>query len=453
MNNIHGIILAAGKGSRMHSSKPKVLHKIAHLTLLEHVLAQAKQTCQHIHVVYGHGAEQVKKSLDDDKLNWVLQKQQLGTGHAVEQAMPDIDDQSISVILYGDVPLIQKQTLAKLIDESVKTGFALITVKLDNPSGYGRIIRNAENQITAIVEHKDANEEQLKVSEVNTGIMAINTALLKKYLSQLDSNNSQGELYLTDTIEMAVSDGVDVSSVEAENEFEVAGVNDKKQLAELERIMQKNMADKMMAEGLTIKDPNRFDCRGELSFGQDCEVDINVIIEGEVTLGNEVSIGPNCYIKNSTIGEGVQILPNSVIEGALIDDGATIGPFARVRPEAKIGKGAKIGNFVEVKKSTIGAGSKVSHLSYVGDTTMGDNVNIGAGVITCNYDGVNKHQTEIGDDVFVGSDTQLIAPVNVGDGANIGAGSTITKDVPENQLTLSRAKQTTLKNWKRPVKK
>ena len=437
----------------MHSSKPKVLHKIAHLTLLEHVLAQAKQTCQHIHVVYGHGAEQVKKSLDDDKLNWVLQKQQLGTGHAVEQAMPDIDDQSISVILYGDVPLIQKQTLAKLIDESVKTGFALITVKLDNPSGYGRIIRNAENQITAIVEHKDANEEQLKVSEVNTGIMAINTALLKKYLSQLDSNNSQGELYLTDTIEMAVSDGVDVSSVEAENEFEVAGVNDKKQLAELERIMQKNMADKMMAEGLTIKDPNRFDCRGELSFGQDCEVDINVIIEGEVTLGNEVSIGPNCYIKNSTIGEGVQILPNSVIEGALIDDGATIGPFARVRPEAKIGKGAKIGNFVEVKKSTIGAGSKVSHLSYVGDTTMGDNVNIGAGVITCNYDGVNKHQTEIGDDVFVGSDTQLIAPVNVGDGANIGAGSTITKDVPENQLTLSRAKQTTLKNWKRPVKK
>lgn len=453
MNNIHGIILAAGKGSRMHSSKPKVLHKIAHLTLLEHVLAQAKQTCQHIHVVYGHGAEQVKKSLDDDKLNWVLQKQQLGTGHAVEQAMPDIDDQSISVILYGDVPLIQKQTLAKLIDESVKTGFALITVKLDNPSGYGRIIRNAENQITAIVEHKDANEEQLKVSEVNTGIMAINTALLKKYLSQLDSNNSQGELYLTDTIEMAVSDGVDVSSVEAENEFEVAGVNDKKQLAELERIMQKNMADKMMAEGLTIKDPNRFDCRGELSFGQDCEVDINVIIEGEVTLGNEVSIGPNCYIKNSTIGEGVQILPNSVIEGAFIDDGATIGPFARVRPEAKIGKGAKIGNFVEVKKSTIGAGSKVSHLSYVGDTTMGDNVNIGAGVITCNYDGVNKHQTEIGDDVFVGSDTQLIAPVNVGDGANIGAGSTITKDVPENQLTLSRAKQTTLKNWKRPVKK
>ena len=453
MNNIHGIILAAGKGSRMHSSKPKVLHKIAHLTLLEHVLAQAKQTCEHIHVVYGHGAEQVKKSLDDDKLNWVLQKQQLGTGHAVEQAMPDIDDQSISVILYGDVPLIQKQTLAKLIDESVKTGFALITVKLDNPSGYGRIIRNAENQITAIVEHKDANEEQLKVSEVNTGIMAINTALLKKYLSQLDSNNSQGELYLTDTIEMAVSDGVDVSSVEAENEFEVAGVNDKKQLAELERIMQKNMADKMMAEGLTIKDPNRFDCRGELSFGQDCEVDINVIIEGEVTLGNEVSIGPNCYIKNSTIGEGVQILPNSVIEGAFIDDGATIGPFARVRPEAKIGKGAKIGNFVEVKKSTIGAGSKVSHLSYVGDTTMGDNVNIGAGVITCNYDGVNKHQTEIGDDVFVGSDTQLIAPVNVGDGANIGAGSTITKDVPENQLTLSRAKQTTLKNWKRPVKK
>ncbi len=453
MNNIHGIILAAGKGSRMHSSKPKVLHKIAHLTLLEHVLEKAKQTCQHIHVVYGHGAEQVKKSLGDNQINWVLQKQQLGTGHAVEQAMPDVDDASTSVILYGDVPLIKKQTLAKLIDESDKTGFALITVKLDNPSGYGRIIRNAENQITAIVEHKDASEEQLKVSEVNTGIMAINSALLKKYLSQLDSNNSQGELYLTDTIQTAVADGVCVSSVEAEDEFEVAGVNDKKQLAELERIMQKNIADKMMADGLTIKDPNRFDCRGELSFAQDCEIDINVIIEGEVKLGNAVSIGPNCYVKNSTIGEGVQILPNSVIEGAFIDDGATIGPFARVRPEAKIGKDAKIGNFVEVKKSTIGAGSKVSHLSYVGDTTMGDNVNIGAGVITCNYDGVNKHQTQIGNDVFIGSDTQLIAPVSIGDGADIGAGSTITKDAPENQLTLSRAKQTTLKNWRRPVKK
>jgi len=288
---------------------------------------------------------------------------------------------------------------------------------------------------------------------VNTGIMAVNSGLLKTYLNGLDSNNAQGELYLTDIIAMAVSDGKTVASVITDNEFEVAGVNDKVQLAELERTFQQNQATQFMQQGLGLKDPARFDCRGNLSFGQDCEIDVNVVIEGKVTLGDNTTIAPNCVIKNTTIGSNVSILPNSVIEDAVIGDGASIGPFARIRPEANIGENAKIGNFVEVKKSTIGKGSKVSHLSYVGDTTMGENVNIGAGVITCNYDGANKHQTIIGDGAFIGSDTQLIAPITIGKNTTIGAGSTITKDVPDSQLSLSRSKQTTLKNWQRPVKK
>ena len=378
--------------------------------------------------------------------------QQLGTGHAVQQAMPYIDDNSISLVLYGDVPLIENSTLNNLITQAQQSGVALLSVVLNNPTGYGRIIRQ-NNQIQAIVEQKDANKEQLVICEVNTGIMAINSKLLKTYLNGLDSNNAQGELYLTDIIEMAVNDEKIVASVITNNEFEVAGVNDKVQLAELERTLQQIQATKFMQQGLMLKDPGRFDCRGSLNFGQDCEIDVNVVIEGEVTLGDNTTIAPNCIIKNTVIGSSVSILPNSVIEDAVIGNGASIGPFARIRPEANIGENAKIGNFVEVKRSTIGKGSKVSHLSYVGDTTMGDDVNIGAGVITCNYDGANKHQTTIEDGAFVGSDTQLIAPVTIGKNATIGAGSTITKDVPGAQLSLSRSKQTTLKNWQRPTKK
>ncbi len=430
MKNTNAIVLAAGKGTRMNSAKPKVLQTLSNKTLLGHVLMQAQAFCSQVYVVVGFGGEQVRQVFDDDSINWVEQNEQLGTGHAVQQAMPHINDDTISLVLYGDVPLIQQSTLENLTAQAQKTGVALLSVVLDNPTGYGRIIRK-NKKIQAIVEQKDANVEQLACCEVNTGIMALNSGLLKTYLKNLKPNNAQGELYLTDVVEMAVKDGKTIASVIAENDSEVAGVNDKVQLAELERVFQKNQANQFMQQGLTLKDPMRFDCRGTLGFGQDCEVDINVVLEGDVMLGNNTTIAPNCVIKNAKIGNNVVILPNSVIENAFIGDGASIGPFARIRPETNIGENAKIGNFVEVKKSTIGKGSKVSHLSYVGDTTMGENVNIGAGVITCNYDGVNKHQTMIEDDVFVGSDTQLIAPVKIGKNATIGAGSTITKDVPE----------------------
>ncbi|ALE52394.1 bifunctional N-acetylglucosamine-1-phosphate uridyltransferase/glucosamine-1-phosphate acetyltransferase [Candidatus Thioglobus autotrophicus] len=451
MTNIHAIILAAGKGTRMNSSKPKVLQTLADNTLLGHVLKQAKLISQKIHVVYGFGGAQVQQTINDNHINWVEQKQQLGTGHAVQQATPHIEDNSISLILYGDVPLIQRATLEQLISACKTSGIALLSVILENPTGYGRIIRD-NNIIQAIVEQKDASAEQLKVCEVNTGIMAVRTTLLKKYLNSLDTNNAQGELYLTDIIASAVNDGKTISSVITTDEFEVAGVNDKTQLAELERIYQQQKAAKYMQLGLSLKDPSRFDCRGELSFGQDCEIDFNTLIEGVVTLGNNTTIAPNCCIKNSKIGDNVTILANSVIEDAVIGNGASIGPFARIRPQANIGENAKIGNFVEVKKSTIGKGSKVSHLSYVGDSTVGKGVNIGAGVITCNYDGVNKHQTIIGDGAFIGSDSQLVAPISIGKNATIGAGSTITSSAPEGQLTLSRSKQRLFPSWKRPVK-
>ncbi len=451
MTNIHAIILAAGKGTRMNSSKPKVLQTLADNTLLGHVLKQARLISQKIHVVYGFGGAQVQQTINDGHINWVEQKQQLGTGHAVQQATPHIEDDSISLILYGDVPLIQHATLEQLIDTCKTSGVALLSVILENPTGYGRIIRN-NNIIQAIVEQKDASAEQLKVCEVNTGIMAVETTLLKKYLNNLDTNNAQGELYLTDIIESAVNDGKTIASVITTDEFEVAGVNDKTQLAELERIYQQQQGVKYMQLGLSLKDPLRFDCRGNLSFGKDCEIDFNTLIEGVVTLGNNTTIAPNCCIKNAKIGDNVTILANSVIEDAVIGNGASIGPFARIRPQANIGENAKIGNFVEVKKSTIGKGSKVSHLSYVGDSTVGKDVNIGAGVITCNYDGVNKHQTIIGDGAFIGSDSQLVAPITIGKNATIGAGSTITSSAPEDQLTLSRSKQRPFPSWKRPVK-
>ncbi|MCH9646303.1 MAG: bifunctional UDP-N-acetylglucosamine diphosphorylase/glucosamine-1-phosphate N-acetyltransferase GlmU [Proteobacteria bacterium] len=451
MTNIHAIILAAGKGTRMNSAKPKVLQTLANNTLLGHVLKQAKLISQHIHVVYGFGGDQVKQSINDNTIHWVEQVKQLGTGHAVQQATLHIEDDSMSLILYGDVPLIQHTTLEQLINAGTTSGVALLSVNLKNPTGYGRIIRQ-NNAIQAIVEQKDASDKQLKICEVNTGIMAVQTKLLKQYLSGLDANNAQGELYLTDIIKSAVDDGKAIASVITTDEFEVAGVNDKTQLAELERIYQHQQAVKYMQQGLSLKDPSRFDCRGALTFGQDCEIDFNTLIEGVVTLGNNTTIAPNCCIKNAKIGDNVTILANSVIEDAVIGTGASIGPFARIRPQANIGKHAKIGNFVEVKKSTIGTGSKVSHLSYVGDSIVGKEVNIGAGVITCNYDGINKHQTIIGDGAFIGSDSQLVAPVTIGKNATIGAGSTITSNAPEGQLTLSRSKQRPFPSWKRPVK-
>lgn len=452
MNNINAIILAAGKGTRMNSTKPKVLQTLSDKTLLEHVLIQAQQLCSKVYVVYGFGGEQVQQTINDASINWVEQVEQLGTGHAVAQAMPQIDDDSISLILYGDVPLIEQSTLKKLIAHAQESGVALLSIILENPTGYGRILRK-NDQIQAIIEQKDANNDQISISEVNTGIMAVNSGLLRTYLGALNTDNAQSEFYLTDIIAMAVNDGKIIASVIAENEFEVAGVNDKIQLAKLERTFQQNQAIQFMQDGLTLKDPSRFDCRGLLSFGQDCEIDVNVLVEGDVSLGYNTTIAPNCIIKNAKIGNNVVILSNSVIENAVINDGASIGPFARIRPETTIGENAKIGNFVEVKKSSIGKNAKISHLSYVGDTLMGEAVNIGAGVITCNYDGVNKHQTIIEEGAFVGSDSQLIAPVNIGKNATIGAGSTISKNAPAGQLTLSRSKQMSLKNWNKPGKK
>jgi bifunctional UDP-N-acetylglucosamine pyrophosphorylase/glucosamine-1-phosphate N-acetyltransferase len=354
--------------------------------------------------------------------------------------------------MYGDVPLIKESTLNELIVKAEECGLSLLSIDLKNPTGYGRIIRT-EGQIMAIVEQKDANTEQLNISEVNTGFIAIKSKLLKKYLNLIGNDNFQSELYLTDIIALAVDDGRMVGSVISTDRFEVAGVNDKVQLAELERALQKQQALDFMRQGITIKDPSRFDCRGTLSFGKDCTIDFNVLIDGKVELGEKVSISPNCIIKNSTIGNNVEVLPNTVIEDAVIGDEASIGPFARIRPQTEIGNNVKVGNFVEIKKSRIGNNSKASHLSYIGDTTIGEDVNIGAGVITCNYDGTNKHKTDIKDGAFVGSNSQLVAPVVIGKNATIGAGSTITKDAPDGALTLSRTKQSTLKKGFSPSKK
>ncbi len=448
---IEAIILAAGKGTRMKSNTPKVLHLLGGLSLLQHVINAARPLTASINIITGHNSEFIKNSIDTN-VNWVFQENQLGTGHAVKQALPNIDNNSIVLILYGDVPLIQTSTLKTLISNTEITGFSILTVIQKDPSGYGRIIRNSSRAIQSIIEHKDASAKELEVDEINTGIMAINGRLLKKYLNQIEPNNSQGELYLTDIVEKAVKDNVNITSFICEDSTEVMGINNKNNLADAERAYQLKIADGLMTNGLTIKDPNRFDCRGNLIFGVDCIVDVNVVFEGDNYLGDNVLISPNCIIKNTKIGDNACIMPNSIIENSVIGDNTSIGPFARIRPETKIGNHAKIGNFVEIKKSTIGDNSKVSHLSYIGDSEVGKAVNIGAGVITCNYDGVNKHQTIIKDGVFIGSNTQLIAPITIGKNATIGAGSTITQDAPDEQLTLSRAKQSTISKWKRPQK-
>jgi len=447
------IILAAGQGTRMNSQTAKVLHKVGNKSLLQHVIDASRPLVNSINVIIGHHSESVKKTTSNDDINWVNQKEQLGTGHAVQQAIPHINDNSICLILYGDVPLIKTETLQILTDKAESSGFSLLSVMMENPFGYGRIIRDSNNSILSIVEQKDASKDELQVREINTGIMAIRGSILKKYLKELEPNNSQGELYLTDIVEKAVKDNVNIASFICESVAEVMGINDKNQLSQAERAYQQNKASDLMSKGLTIMDPKRFDCRGELSFKDDCVIDVNVVFEGDNDLGKNVSISPNCIIKASKIGDNTNILANSIIENAVIGSNTSIGPFARIRPETKIGNHSKIGNFVEVKKSSIENNSKVSHLSYIGDSKIGNDVNVGAGVITCNYDGINKFQTEIKDGAFVGSNSQLVAPVTIGKNATIGAGSTITQNTPDGQLTLSRNKQSTISKWKRPLKK
>ena len=447
------IILAAGQGTRMNSQTAKVLHKVGNKSLLQHVIDASRPLVNSINVIIGHHSESVKKTTSNEDINWVNQKEQLGTGHAVQQAIPHINDNSICLILYGDVPLIKTETLQILTDKAESSGFSLLSVMMENPFGYGRIIRDSNNSILSIVEQKDASKDELQVREINTGIMAIRGSILKKYLKELEPNNSQGELYLTDIVEKAVKDNVNIASFICESVAEVMGINDKNQLSQAERAYQQNKARDLMSKGLTIMDPKRFDCRGELSFKDDCVIDVNVVFEGDNDLGKNVIISPNCIIKASKIGDNTHILANSIIENAVIGSNTSIGPFARIRPETKIGNHSKIGNFVEVKKSSIENNSKVSHLSYIGDSKIGNDVNVGAGVITCNYDGINKFRTEIKDGAFVGSNSQLVAPVTIGKNATIGAGSTITQNTPDGQLTLSRNKQSTISKWKRPLKK
>jgi bifunctional UDP-N-acetylglucosamine pyrophosphorylase/glucosamine-1-phosphate N-acetyltransferase len=448
------IILAAGKGTRMCSDLPKVLHKIANRPLLRHVYDMSYQLNNNvIKIVYGHGANLVRKVLADIDVSWVEQKQQLGTGHAVQQVSDQITDSDIVLILYGDVPLLKLSTVKGLLANVSDKTLALLTVMLKNPTGYGRIVRDSSGKVTKIVEEKDASITEKEIVEGNTGIMAVEGNKLKKWLNQLSNDNAQGEYYLTDIIEMAVADQITIITTQPESVDEVLGVNNRIQLSHLERVYQQEQAIMLMERGVTLMDPARFDLRGTIvKLGIDIVCDVNVIIEGENSIGNNVIIGANTHIKNSIIGDNVEILANCIIENSVVGQGSKIGPYARLRPETVLAENVHIGNFVELKKSTVASFSKINHLSYIGDATVGAQVNIGAGTITCNYDGVNKFRTIIEDGAFIGSDTQLIAPVTVGKNATIGAGSTITRDSPENQLTLSRAKQMTLAGWKRPVK-
>ena len=437
----------------MKSSLPKVMHRIAGIPMLEHVYNRSLDLgADDIHVVYGHGGEHLHEYCSDFKVDWVLQEEQLGTAHAVEQASPKINADSIALVLYGDVPLIKSATLQALVEKVSGDNIALLTVNLDDPTGYGRIVREGD-KVTSIVEHKDASDEQKKISEVNTGILALRAGYLNDCLSKIDNNNSQGEYYLTDIIALAVDDGNEIFTAQPENSFEVEGINDRKQLAKLERIHQREMVEAIMVQGISVADPARVDIRGELNIGNDSFIDVNAVFEGKVEIGSNVSIGAGCVISNSKIADGCTIKPYSVIENAVIEQGVEVGPFARLRPGTHLLDNSKVGNFVEIKNTELGEGSKASHLSYLGDSEIGRDVNIGAGTITCNYDGVNKHKTIIKDGAFIGSDTQLVAPVTVGKNATIGAGSTISKDTDDDSLTLSRSVQRTIKGWVRPVKK
>jgi len=447
------VVLAAGQGTRMKSTLPKVLHRVAGRPLVEHVITDALELgAADIHIVFGHGGEQVQKALSTYDLNWVEQTERLGTGHAVEQALPAIPDDHLVLLLYGDVPLVTVHTLERLIDATASNALALLTAKLPDPTGYGRIVRDEAGKVQCIVEQKDASTAHLAIDEINTGMLAVKADMLKKWIARLDNNNAQGEYYLTDIVGFAVEDGIVINAANPDEICEIEGVNNKRQLAELERAFQLRQARQLMDDGLTLRDPARFDLRGELIIGHDVEIDINVLIEGRVELADGVLVGPNVVLKNVSIGAGTQVHANCVLEESVVGAQCDIGPFARLRPQTNLANKVKVGNFVEIKKSDIANGSKINHLSYVGDTTMGADVNVGAGTITCNYDGANKYQTIIGDDVFIGSGTQLIAPVVVADGTTIGAGSTVTRDTLAGTLTLSRAEQVSVEGWKRPRK-
>lgn len=449
------VILAAGKGTRMKSSLPKVLHPIAGRPLLKHVLdtANSLESDEPLNVVIGHGADQIEAALSAENIRFIQQTEQLGTGHAVQQALPHIQKDAVVLILYGDVPLIKQETLEKLVKLVSKDSLALLTLSLEDPTGYGRIERDENGKVIAIVEQKDANESQLAIDEINTGVMAVYGEHLQQWLPKLSNANAQGEYYLTDIIALAKDDNIAINTEQPDNEWEVLGVNNRIQQAELERFYQQELAENLMANGLTLLDPARFDCRGQLTVGQDVVIDVNCVFEGEVSIGNNVNIGPNCSIKNAVIGDNCTIKANTVIEDAELGNACEAGPFARLRPGTKLSTKAKIGNFVEIKKATLGEGSKVNHLSYVGDAQLGEHVNIGAGTITCNYDGVNKWITEIGDNAFIGSNSSLVAPVKIGKGATVGAGSTINQEVPDDHLSVARGKQKNLSGWSRPTKK
>ncbi|WP_419534194.1 bifunctional UDP-N-acetylglucosamine diphosphorylase/glucosamine-1-phosphate N-acetyltransferase GlmU [Endozoicomonas sp.] len=451
------VILAAGQGSRMKSKLPKVLHRIAGKPMLEHVILSAQHTQRKvgegkIHVVIGHGAEQVKAALGHYDLNWVVQEEQLGTGHAVQQALPGCQGADVVLVLYGDVPLIHSSSLQSLLAASNGERLGLLTINLANPSGYGRIIRDGFGNIQAIVEDKDATPEQLAINEVNTGIMAIPGNKVSGWVNGLKNENVQHEFYLTDIVSMAVAEDTPVIHVQPQIPIEVEGVNSRVQLMELERARQQQLANNLMVNGVTIIDPRRLDIRGDVKTGHDITLDINVVLEGRVELADNVYIEPGCVIRNSVIGEGAIIKAHSILEDAVVAAGCEVGPFARLRPGTELKEKARVGNFVEIKKTVIGKGSKVNHLSYVGDSEVGDEVNVGAGTITCNYDGVNKFKTVIGDGAFIGSNSSLVAPVTIGRGATTGAGSTITKDIPDEQLAVARGKQRNIEGWQRPVK-
>ncbi len=448
------VILAAGKGKRMVSNLPKVLHTIGARPLLDHVLETAAVLgAQSRLVVYGHGGEAVPLAFSEHTdIVWVEQSQQLGTGHAVAQALPEMTDSGIVLVLYGDVPLVRAETLKPLLETACQGGLGLLTVELSDPSGYGRIVRDVDHRVQRIVEEKDASPDERTICEINTGILAVPVNPLRTWIAALDNNNAQGEYYLTDIIRMAVTQGITVDAVVAQQPQEVRGVNNRQQLAELERCYQAHEVETLMEAGATLLDPSRVDIRGSVITGRDVLIDVNVVFEGKVTLGDRVRIGPHTVIRDSVLGDDTQVLAYSLVEETVVGKGVQIGPYARLRPGAQLADQAKVGNFVEVKKSVIGKGSKVNHLSYIGDAEIGEDVNVGAGTITCNYDGVNKHKTVMEDHVFIGSNTALVAPVRVGEGATVGAGSTIGRDVPAGSLALTRMRQKVVPVWKRPVK-
>jgi bifunctional UDP-N-acetylglucosamine pyrophosphorylase/glucosamine-1-phosphate N-acetyltransferase len=453
MPKINVVVLAAGKGTRMYSAKPKVLHELAGRSLLQHTLDTATALkADSTHVVIGHEADLLRQVLAGQDVSLVEQSQQLGTAHAVHQALPQLDKNAVALVLYGDVPLVQTETLQRLLAPLDANSMAVLTCVVGNPTGLGRILRDNAGKIRAIVEEKDATPAQREIREINTGIMAIPVARLQTWLPRVSTNNAQGEYYLTDIIELALADGCDVHTASCDDELEARGVNNRQQLAELERHYQKRETTKLMLAGVTLRDPARVDIRGRVKVAQDVEIDINTILEGDITIATNVRIGPNCVLKNCSIGAGTVIAANTVIEDAVIGKDCAIGPFARIRPGTYLDEHAKVGNFVEIKKSRIGKHSKVNHLSYVGDSELGEEVNVGAGTITCNYDGENKFKTIVGDRVFIGSNTALVAPVTIAAGATVGAGSVITQDVGKEQLAIARGRQTNIDGWQRPKK-